>query len=238
MQANDYRSSAAWALALHAVAALLIGGWMFRSLPVDRPLPPALTAVTLELADSPVEPEAAEPAPQPREVAQPPRFRPVERDVAHAHAAPRPPAEPAAAAHVDNLPARSEPRLMAFDIAKTGFLAAIESHPDGPAVAPAFDGRAAARGQPDVRPGPRTAIQPLYPIGARRRGEAGQVMLDARVAADGRVEQVNILSTSGFAELDRAAQRSVEEARFTPARRQGVPVAARVTLTILFRLTE
>jgi protein TonB len=90
----------------------------------------------------------------------------------------------------------------------------------------------------DAAPVPQRAIRPVYPIGARRRGESGAVTLDAAIGADGRVRAVRVQTSSGFAELDHAAQRAVEQARFTPAQRQGAPVDARIALTILFRLTE
>jgi protein TonB len=79
-------------------------------------------------------------------------------------------------------------------------------------------------------------VEALYPLGARLRGEEGAVRLRVRIGADGRVEGLEIRSSSGFASLDRAAEWAVRQTRFAPATRDARPVADDLTITIRFQL--
>ena len=56
------------------------------------------------------------------------------------------------------------------------------------------------------------------------------------VSASGAVSDVRIIASSGYPELDDAAVKAVAAARFSPARRDGRPVASSATLTMNFRL--
>lgn len=111
--------------------------------------------------------------------------------------------------------------------------------PQQPATAiPAAPAPSQARVTVDKPPSPRRRIKPEYPKGARQRGEEGDVTLELDVSADGTVDDVRVVASCGFAELERAAIQSVKRARFTPARRgtENVPASARITLT--FRLKD
>ena len=88
----------------------------------------------------------------------------------------------------------------------------------------------------DAPPRPKNMIRPHYPDGARQRGEQGDVVLEIRVDGDGSVGDVNVVSSSGFCELDAAAVRAVRAARFAPARSGGSAVASTARLTLTFRL--
>jgi protein TonB len=80
---------------------------------------------------------------------------------------------------------------------------------------------------------------PPYPLVARRLGKEGVVLLDVLVAPDGHAADVRIARSSGFAALDDSALTTVRDHwRFIPARRDGEPVASRVTVPIRFRLEE
>jgi protein TonB len=79
-------------------------------------------------------------------------------------------------------------------------------------------------------------VEAVYPLGARLRGEEGAVRLSARIGEDGRVDVVEIHASSGFAILDRAAERAVRRTRFSPATRNDRPVAGDITITIRFHL--
>ncbi|MEI6211778.1 MAG: TonB family protein [bacterium] len=81
-------------------------------------------------------------------------------------------------------------------------------------------------------------LKPLYPLGARQRGEEGTVVLETTVAPGGRASAVVVITSSGVADLDRAAIRAVERASFNPATEDGRAVEARARLTIVFRLTN
>ncbi|MFP7721910.1 energy transducer TonB [Lysobacter sp. A3-1-A15] len=71
------------------------------------------------------------------------------------------------------------------------------------------------------------APAPRYPVRALRDGRGGVVVLEVLVDVDGRPLEVSIVRSSGHRDLDRAAQRQVEQSwRFQPAMRDGVAVRA------------
>ncbi|MFS8776201.1 energy transducer TonB [Synechococcus sp. W65.1] len=96
----------------------------------------------------------------------------------------------------------------------------------------------AANPQPDIlaRPIPGRNPPPPYPPQARRLGQQGQVLLRAKVNAQGQVQQVEIASSSGFPALDRAAQEAVQRWEFSPALRNNVPIESWVVVPIQFTL--
>lgn len=77
---------------------------------------------------------------------------------------------------------------------------------------------------------------PEYPRQARRRKQQGTVMLDVQVQPDGNPKQVRIAQSSGYAALDKAAQRAVIRWRFIPARRGSEVVEASVVVPVEFRI--
>ncbi len=80
-------------------------------------------------------------------------------------------------------------------------------------------------------------IKPDYPREARQRGEEGDVGLEISIDARGRVETVSVVSSSGYADLDAAAVRAAQKARFNPAMAGRTAVAATARLTITFKIT-
>ena len=64
------------------------------------------------------------------------------------------------------------------------------------------------------------------------------VLLAAEVAADGRVENLTIKKSSGYASLDRSALEAVKRWKFDPGRRMGKPVAMWVDVPVKFVLKE
>ena len=116
---------------------------------------------------------------------------------------------------------------------------ARESTSDEVAQAPSTAGSAAQapkQAKIDAPPKPHKTIKPDYPKGARQRGEQGDVVLEIRVNAAGIVDRVDIVSPSGFSELDEAAVRAARAARFTPAKSGGSSVASTARLTLTFKL--
>lgn len=79
---------------------------------------------------------------------------------------------------------------------------------------------------------------PVYPAVARSRGYAGTVLLAAEIAANGRVENLTIKKSSGYASLDRSALEAVKRWKFDPGRRMGKPVAMWVDVPVKFVLKE
>jgi protein TonB len=80
---------------------------------------------------------------------------------------------------------------------------------------------------------------PVYPVGARRRGEQGTVMLRVLVGSDGAVLRAEVARSSGYQRLDAAALEAVRTRwRFVAARRDGEAVRSWVLVPIRFTLTE
>jgi len=50
------------------------------------------------------------------------------------------------------------------------------------------------------------------------------------------VEEVSVLESSGYPELDQAARHEVHSWKFSPALQKGAPVAAWATLPVVFGL--
>jgi protein TonB len=78
--------------------------------------------------------------------------------------------------------------------------------------------------------------KPAYPAMSRRLGEEGQVLLRVLVSPQGRPEQIQLLSGSGFARLDEAAQEAVAKWRFVPAKVGSVATTAWVQVPVSFQL--
>lgn len=105
--------------------------------------------------------------------------------------------------------------------------------PNAPAKPEPETASAPRQARIDAPPRPKRNIKPDYPKGARQRGEQGDVTIEMRVNEHGVVDRAEVVSSSGFAELDEAAVRAVRAAKFTPAKsgRDSVASSARITLT-------
>lgn len=79
-------------------------------------------------------------------------------------------------------------------------------------------------------------IEPKYPRSARRRGREGAVTVDVTVLDSGEVSSVEVVSGSGYADLDSAAVSAVRSARFSPATEDGAKVEGRLQLVFEFKL--
>jgi len=79
-------------------------------------------------------------------------------------------------------------------------------------------------------------IVPVYPRSARRKGHEGVVTVAISVAENGVVAHAEVVSSSGYKELDEAALSAVRSARFVPATSDGVSVRGELRLTFDFRL--
>ena len=77
---------------------------------------------------------------------------------------------------------------------------------------------------------------PAYPRDAALRFESGTVKLQLFVDPSGQVVNALVTHRSGSASLDRAAHDQALTWRFTPARRDGKPVADIVEIEIEFKL--
>ena len=75
-----------------------------------------------------------------------------------------------------------------------------------------------------------------YPQRARRRRYEGTVVLEVLVNRSGGVDDLKILSSSGYEILDRAAMTSVKTWSFVPAKKGGDTVAMWVQVPVRFKL--
>ncbi|HXV37418.1 MAG TPA: TonB family protein [Myxococcota bacterium] len=108
--------------------------------------------------------------------------------------------------------------------------------PSGSARSTPHDGQAQLAGSHSSRVArPASEIRPRYPDVARERGDEAEVVVEAWVAASGRVEDARIRRSAGSA-FDRAALDAVRRARFHPASRDGEPVPSRVAMRLHFAL--
>ena len=176
--------------------------------PQPVPKPPALRTSTAIPRKSVLLPPKAAPRPL-RQVKVPIRTLP---------SAPGALTAPAAPATMSRTPAPAAPVAVAPIVSAIPPAPAAESRPSIPAYAhnPAPD----------------------YPQSARWEGEEGTVLLRVLVNVAGLPEKITIARSSGYASLDRAAEKAVQHWRFTPGTRDGKPVTMQVEVPIRFRLTD
>jgi TonB family protein len=92
-----------------------------------------------------------------------------------------------------------------------------------------------------VESGEGTAVAatvPRYPAGLAEDGVEGIVILRVAVSAEGRATEVRVEKSSGHVTLDDAAMARVREWRFTPATKDGAPVAGEVLVPVEFRADD
>jgi TonB family protein len=77
---------------------------------------------------------------------------------------------------------------------------------------------------------------PVYPEIARVRGYEGIVLVFAEILPTGRVGEIKIRKSSGYAILDQSAIQAVKPWKFEPAKKSGNPFTAWVELPIKFIL--
>jgi periplasmic protein TonB len=67
--------------------------------------------------------------------------------------------------------------------------------------------------------------QTVYPAMSRRLGEQGTSVLRVLIGTDGKAISAQLVKSSGFERLDKAAYETVMRRRYVPGTRDGVPVA-------------
>jgi TonB family protein len=80
--------------------------------------------------------------------------------------------------------------------------------------------------------------EPEYPDDSRIRGEEGIVTLSVAVDRHGRGLGVEVVRSSGYGRLDRAAIDALEQARFLPAKEGGEPVPSVKKIAVRFSLKD
>lgn len=77
---------------------------------------------------------------------------------------------------------------------------------------------------------------PRYPSQAFRDEKEGEAILMVQVAADGQWVGATVLQSSGWPELDEAAQAATRKWRYLPASEDGVPVPGEIRVPVSFKL--
>ena len=183
------------------------------------PVMPATPGNPVHKVDTPRPAAAKEASPAPQQAALPPRAR---RKPLHFADTGVPLEKPTAVTRLPAHPAR--PPQPSGPNGAIGLIRAT--------LTPAAQSSAGDRGASPHGENPK----PAYPFVARRRGQEGQVFLNVEVLPDGTAGQVEIARSSGFRSLDEAARHAVARWRFRPARQNGAPVAALVTVPVRFSL--
>lgn len=86
----------------------------------------------------------------------------------------------------------------------------------------------------DVQPRALREIVPDYPDEADRQRLSGKVRLKLKLEADGRVSDVDVVSSTPPGLFDDAAARAFRDAHFAPAQKNGRPVRALVLIEVEF----
>lgn len=113
---------------------------------------------------------------------------------------------------------------------------------------PPADAPAGAAGSQSGAPGLKTGVscgirgmdgaRPVYPMGARLRGEEGSVTVRVAVGADGLVQEREVTMSSGYRDLDQSALKAIGRARFSPALKNGKPTASETHIKFRFQLED
>jgi protein TonB len=110
-----------------------------------------------------------------------------------------------------------------------------------PPVAPQFGQDAPGRGPVIIEPQIDARIglsEPVYPVSEIRQQHQGTVLLSVEVLPNGRVGDVRIEQSSGYARLDESAVREARKWRMKPGMRDGVATAMYKRVPITFRLKD
>jgi protein TonB len=188
---------------------------------------PAPAPLEMDLSPSPepcAEAREVEPEPSPEPLCSPESPR----------AAPAQPALPVAGAAVR--------AFYALALWTAGTLAAAPApaaaHPATSAPAASAAPVGAARAGPRPAPAARLlrSCEPRYPSRCIHLGIEGSVLCRMHVDTSGKVLEVEIVESSGHAELDREAQRALAQWRFEAPRLDGRALESRVLHRVTFRL--
>lgn len=194
------------------------------------PLQEPAAAVPPDGADAaPVSP-AAEPTPEPEALPLPDRVEQSVPVMPAPEPAPEPPSPPPPIVQAPSLPPPPVPvphsKPPAKQIAARSLAAKPTPTPPGPAVTaptePAAGAPTVAQSQSPAVAGWNTlfsawlASRKTYPDAARRHGDQGSVTLRFRVAADGTVLDVALVTGSGSPVLDDAARALLRDAKLPP----------------------
>jgi protein TonB len=189
--------------------------------------------VLSQLIDAPAQPQPAKPQP-PAEPKPPPPPNPTTAPpapVKQAVSTPMQPlavAAPAAQATVQTTPTPAP--------APAPPSPAKPSAPVPAANLPAAPAAAAVVQQPSSNADYLQNPKPAYPSLSARLGETGRTVYKVWIGIDGKPQRAELVSSSGFARLDKAAHDTVMTWRYVPGMRNGVPETMAVNVPIHWEL--
>jgi len=141
-------------------------------------------------------------------------------------------------------PVAPEPAPVLAAPAAPAATATVPSPPPAPAVATPAPALVAAPSAPVKVELPNSKADylhnppPEYPPMSVRRGEQGQVLLKVLIGADGLPQKVELLNSSGFERLDKAALEAAMRWRYVPGKRGGVAEAMWYQVPMVFNLKK
>lgn len=219
--------AAALSLLLHVAA---FGVLLLRP---GRTLPPPEKPLEIEMVQQPAETRGAPPPPAPapptpdskpapaQAASRPTPALPAAKDAPAQTAAAPPPSQPAP----QSRPQPAAPTAPTVNLGNAGEDLDPLSVTGDNIVPPAPDAR--YRNQP-----------PHYPAKAAKIGAEGTVQLVVKVAPNGQALGVEVLASSGNADLDQEARRAVELWHFRPARAGGAAVPYDYVVNIRFAMGD
>jgi len=236
------RSRVAWTGAAAGVVLATAGLTWFvvRQPPPDQTPTPPSASEQLSDAAQPAAPAPLAPETDPPALADgraPVRPKPLVKPVAPAVL---PPTQEAVAPEAESVPLPVPP-LVNTSLPFTPSTQPLPPAPDIPAARDpgtnTADVALPATPAADVITPPTTirTVSPDYPDVARAAELEGNVLLRAVVGSDGKVGNVEVLQ-SVHPVLDEAARKAVLQYQYAPGRRNGIPEAATVRITVSFRL--
>ena len=89
-----------------------------------------------------------------------------------------------------------------------------------------------------ARPNASQNSAPIYPDIARKKGWAGTLILQAKISAQGTVESLKILQSTGHDVLDQSAITAVRQWHFHPQKVNGTSTPVTVELPVKFSLNQ
>ena len=81
-------------------------------------------------------------------------------------------------------------------------------------------------------------MQPEYPSVLKAQGVEGNVVVLVTIDEKGRVTRVRVVKGSGYDAMDTSAKNAATKERFSPATRNGEPIAYTLKYTYRFRVRE
>lgn len=234
--------AAAGAATLHLALLLALNQGLLRARPPEPVRLVDLTARLIEpvaLPPAALAVEAPKPLPQTRtrpEPAPPRAPAPVARQSDRPETRPSPVAGPAP---LPAVPAATEETAAPLAQPFPAVTAPPTSSPSAAAQAAApTPSRQAAIELPNSQADYLNNPLPLYPKASERLREQGRTVVRVAINASGVPQSADIVGSSGFARLDRAAQATAMAWRYVPGRRAGVPEAMAVDVPIVWKLPD